>query len=42
MPENTISSYTADQIQVLEGLEVVSKKDPACTLVAPVPGVYTI
>lgn len=39
MPENKSDNYTADQIQVLEGLEAV-QKDRECISAIPAPGAY--
>ncbi len=40
--DEKLQQYCAEQIQVLEGLEAVRKKDPVCTSEVQVPGVFTI
>lgn len=41
MPENKADNYTADQIQVLEGLEAVQKR-PGMYIGSTGSGAYTI
>ena len=40
--KNTSGEYSADSIQVLEGLEAVRKKDLPCILAISAKKVYTI